>query len=197
MGSVRHQLSKYQREYVSVCRSEIKNVSRSWSEVDVKPSGAQCVGQGDQPWLLLPRGLPPALPGRGAHTGLPSSSGLNGPDAKIRDNSSLALTLESFILIRKKSQSCFRRAEVLVKRRVGNMGATLLKRTVYFQSKHQRGEKTASSNARSYGRSRCVNQEGGAVLVAEAQHPTAEGALDRSRGLVSSGLSFHTCSSVV
>ena len=34
-----------------------KDLSRSWCKVDVKPSGAQCVGQ----WLLLPRWLPPAV----------------------------------------------------------------------------------------------------------------------------------------
>lgn len=47
-----------------------------------------------------------------------------------------------------------------------------------------KGEKTASRKTKSYGRSHCMNQEGGAVLVDEAQYPMAEGALDKSRGLV-------------
>lgn len=48
----------------------------------------------------------------------------------------------------------------------------------------QSGQKMTSRNTKSYGRGHCVNREGGAVPVAEAQHPMAEGALYRSRGLV-------------
>lgn len=47
-----------------------------------------------------------------------------------------------------------------------------------------RGEKTTSRNTKSHGRSRCMKQEGGVVLVAEAKHPMAEGTLGRSRDLV-------------